>query len=178
MSEVFLVGDLHLGHRNICKYRPEFTSTEEHDKFVTEQVLTVAHKRNTLVLMGDCFFTEESLDSLREFRKAFGRIVFIIGNHDSDNQLRQRNIKTIFKEELIDDIHSLWSYKGYWLSHAPIHHEELRGRKNIHGHCHTYVISDTENYKCVSLEQIEYKPISLKELRKVFPPHEIKHIPK
>ena len=50
--------------------------------------------------------------------------------------------------------------------------------KNIHGHCHSYVITDTENYKCVSLEQINYKPIKLSDLVQSFPPNEIKHIPK
>lgn len=44
---------------------------------------------------------------------------------------------------LCNKVYSLVKYKGFWLSHAPIHPEELRGCKNIHGHCHDAVISDT-----------------------------------
>lgn len=171
MSKVYFVGDLHLGHKNICKYRPQFISPEEHDKFVTGSVLSVANKRDNLWLMGDCFFTEESLESLRLFKKSFQQVNLVLGNHDTDNQERQNNIKIMIKEDLVNNVHSLVSYKGYWLSHAPIHPEELRGKKNIHGHCHTYVISDTENYKCVSLEQINFKPICLEELIETFPPN-------
>lgn len=178
MSNVWFVGDLHLRHKNICKYRPEFSSTEEHDEFVTKSVLSVSNKRDILWLFGDCFFEIEALETLRLFKKSFQQVNFIIGNHDTDNQERQTIIKTAIKEDLIDNVHSLVSYKGYWLSHAPIHPEELRGRKNIHGHCHSYVITDTENYKCVSLEQINYKPIKLSDLVQSFPPNEIKHIPK
>lgn len=178
MSNVWFVGDLHLGHKNICKYRPEFKTPEEHDEFVTKAVLSKANKRDILWLMGDCFFTKESLDSLRLFKEAFQQVNLVLGNHCSENQIRQQNIRTMIKEGLIDNMHSLVSYKGYWLSHAPIHPEELRGKKNIHGHCHTYAITDTENYRCVSLEQVNYEPISLLELREEFPPHKIKHIPK
>lgn len=174
MSNVWFVGDLHLGHRNICKYRPEFKTTKEHDEFVTERVLSVSNKnsikRDTLVLMGDCFFTEESLDSLRKFRKAFRQIIFVMGNHDSDSPERQQNLISIIKEDLVDKIHACFSKYGFWFSHSPIHPEELRGKKNVHGHCHNYVITDTEKYRCVSLEQINYTPISLEQLRKEMQP--------
>lgn len=170
MSEVYFVGDLHLGHKNICKYREQFQTQEEHDEYVMNKVLETGTKRDTLVLLGDCFFTEESLNALRLFRKKFRKIVFILGNHDSDNAQRQANIRTIIKEDLVDEIHSLWRYKEFWVSHAPIHPEELRGKKNLHGHCHSYVVSDTDNYRCVSLEQINYSPIPLKEIRSEFKP--------
>lgn len=78
---VWFVGDLHFGHRNICRYRPEFKTVQEHDEYIAKKVLSKGSKRDTLVLMGDCFFTRESLEHLREFRKAFRKIVWVLGNH-------------------------------------------------------------------------------------------------
>ena len=31
MSQIFFIADLHIGHRNILKYRSEFSSVKEHD---------------------------------------------------------------------------------------------------------------------------------------------------
>ena len=55
-------------------------------------------------------------------------------------------------------------YKEFWLSHAPIHPEELRDRINIHGHVH-YKNIDDARYFNVSCENIGFKPISLENIR-------------
>lgn len=166
MSNVYFAADLHLGHKNICNYREQFETAAQHDAYIVDSVLSVAGKRNILWLLGDCFFTEESLSALREFKSAFMQVNFVIGNHDGDNAVRQENLRKIFVDNLCDKVYSLVKYKGFWLSHAPIHPEELRGSKNIHGHCHNVVISDTENYYCVSMEQIGYKPINFNDIWK------------
>lgn len=163
MSKVYLAGDLHLGHKYIGKYRDLGTS-EEHDALITENVLSKSGKRNSLILLGDCFFTKESLDSLRLFRQYYGNIWFILGNHDCDSGERQDNIKTIIGENLVDKVYSLCKYKSHWLSHAPIHPDELRGFRNIHGHMHDKSIRDVYNYQCVSLEHTDYFPIEFGEV--------------
>ena len=167
MSQVFLVGDLHLDHRNICKYRPQFSSLEEHNQIIVDNVLSTGGKRDTLILMGDCFFSTESLVYLRQFKANYGRIWWILGNHDTDNTERQDNVFTAVKEGLVDrlhGLHGLLKYKDTWLSHAPIHPEELRGRKNIHAHGHDFTLPDTARYQSVSLEQISYKPIEYHQI--------------
>jgi predicted phosphohydrolase len=60
------------------------------------------------------------------------------------------------------------------LTHAPIHPMELEYRftKNIHGHIHDKVVTKMldgweipdERYFCVSCEQVDYLPKSLKDL--------------
>ena len=60
--------------------------------------------------------------------------------------------------EVFDEVHSLVKYKGTWLSHAPIHQDELRGCVNIHGHTHYHVIDD-ERYINVCSEHTNYGPI-------------------
>ena len=58
-------------------------------------------------------------------------------------------------------------YKEFWLSHSPIHDSELRGKFNIYGHTHFKYVDDPR-YRCVSMEQIDYKLISLDKIRNEF----------
>ncbi len=69
--------------------------------------------------------------------------------------------------DVYDKVFSLLSYKGHWLSHAPIHPMELRGKKNIHGHCHPYLMTKEvygetvvdDRYINVCVEYVGYTPI-------------------
>jgi len=165
MSRVYFIADLHFGHKNICKFRTQFETVQDHDKFVLDGILSTCGKRDTLYLLGDCFFTEYSLEYLREIKAKIGQVHLILGNHDSENGRRQGYIKTMLSQGLIDNIHGLLSYKGCWISHAPIHDKELRGKFCVHGHTHNVVINDNR-YFGVSCEQINYKPINFQEVIK------------
>ena len=59
------------------------------------------------------------------------------------------------------------STKNFWVTHIPIHSDEMRGKFNIYAHTHNHVIDDWR-YFCTSMEQINYKAVSLQEIRKVF----------
>lgn len=166
MSNIWIAGDLHLGHGNIHKYRPRFETAEEHDQYVIEEVLSKGGARNQLLLLGDCFFTEESLDALREFRKAYGKIILILGNHDTDTSIRKANIRTMIKEDLVDELHGTLKKWGFWWSHVPFHPDELRGRINIHAHSHGKVIEDPR-YIGLSLEQTDYKMVDLNYVKQL-----------
>lgn len=165
MSKVFHIGDLHIGHKNILKYRPEFSSIEEHDATIVENIKKTLTKRDTLWLHGDCFFTLEASKILHEL-SYINRIHWIIGNHDSDNSVRQQVIKSVVGSGMVSSIHSLVKYKGFWLSHAPIHPDELRGKLNIHGHVHRKTIDD-DRYFNVSCENVWYKPICFEEIKRI-----------
>jgi calcineurin-like phosphoesterase family protein len=84
--------------------------------------------------------------------------VWVTGNCTDHFSMRQL-------VDAYDEVYSLFKYKNMWLSHAPIHPDELRGRVNIHGHTHYHVIDDSR-YLNVCMEQIDYTPIELHELRK------------
>ena len=163
MSRVYIISDLHLGHKAICKYRTEFSTPEEMYQTFLSNTLETLDKRDTLWMLGDCFFTESSVDWLREVAASCGQVNWVLGNHDSDNSVRQKIIRTVLQEELINKIGSLFSYKGFWLSHAPIHPEELRGKHNIHGHTHRHVIDDTR-YINACVEHTDWKPVEFKDL--------------
>ena len=162
MSKVFHIGDLHFGHKNILKYRSEFASIEEHDAVIIDNIGCSVSKRDTLWLHGDCFFTLDALRWLHAINA--NRIHWIIGNHDSDNAERQKVIYHGINSGIVDSVHSLVKYKEFWLSHAPIHSDELRGKMNIHGHVHRNSIADSRYFN-VSCENVNYAPITTQEIR-------------
>jgi len=164
MTKSYIISDLHIGHKNILKYRTEFSSIAEHDGTILDNILSTLNKRDSLTILGDCFFDAESVEShLRVIKGRCARINWILGNHDTDSALRQKNVKYILEHGLVDKIHGLTSSKGYWLSHAPIHPAELRGKMNIHGHVHSKTIRD-DNYINVSCENVRYTPVDVHEL--------------
>jgi len=87
----------------------------------------------------------------------------VLGNHD-----RRQDTKKLF--EYAESVAGMIQYKGIMLTHAPIHPMELEYRfnKNIHGHIHDKVVMlngcPDERYFCVSCEQVDYLPKSLKDL--------------
>lgn len=164
MSRVYVIADLHLGHKNICKFRTQFSSVQEHDLYVVGKILETCGKRDTLYLLGDCFFTEESLEYLEVMKANIGKIHLVLGNHCSENDQRQRFIKKMLSEDLIDSVHGLLKYKGCWLTHAPIHPDELRGNFCAYGHGHHKKIDDPR-YFGVSCEQIDYTPIDFQRIK-------------
>lgn len=160
MSKSFVIGDLHFGHKAILKYRPQFADVTQHDSTIMHNIKTTCCKRDTLWLLGDCFFSWESITFAKEIANHVGFINWVLGNHDTDNSERQKVLRAILGCGYIHQIHSLTKYKSAWLSHAPIHPDELRGKINIHGHTHSHVIDD-ERYVGVSCEQIDFTPMEL-----------------
>ena len=71
--------------------------------------------------------------------------------------------------DVYDEVHALLKYKEFWLSHAPLHPDELRGKRNIHGHVHTASVPDTK-YLNVSVDStfMNYLPRTLTEVRTAF----------
>lgn len=154
---VYHIGDLHLGHRSICKYRTQFSSVEEHDEFIVDSILSVLHKRDKLIIHGDLGFNKESLHHIKRITDRVDVAELILGNHDLESGTRPTlmELMPLFNGK----IYSMVKYKGTWLTHAPIHPDELRGCVNIHGHVHGNSILGDNRYLNVSCEAIDYKPI-------------------
>lgn len=109
--------------------------------------------------MGDWVFDESALETVKRIKCPHKHL--ILGNHD-DYRLLPRML------EIFDTISGDIKYKEFWLSHIPIHPDELRGKCNVYAHTHTAKISDDEKYFCTSCEQIDYRPVSLLEIRQHF----------
>lgn len=132
---VAFTSDLHIGHRNIYKYR-NFTTSEENTQFCLHQISTLK-KRDTLFILGDFIFDlpgdpEFVENVLREISKMpIRNIKLVMGNHDS------RSLYTLGPKYGIGIQLPLFSYKNFWVSHPPIHPGEIRNRLGcIHGHLH------------------------------------------
>lgn len=156
MANVWFLGDLHLDHKAICKYRTGFKSVDEHNSVVKDNYHKVVTKRDKVFFMGDVAFSKESLEDVRTW--VGEKKVLICGNHDLDHH----SMKDLC--EVFDEVYSLVKYKEFWLSHCPIHPNELRGKMNIHGHVHQNSIDD-RRYFNASMENIGYTPIDLANVR-------------
>lgn len=157
----YMCADLHLGHNNIHIYRQK-ESVAIHDEMVCDNWSDTVRsdKRDTTYVLGDIAFTEEGwlrFDSLP------GRKIVILGNHCTEY------VSTSFIAGLktVNSVHSMLRYKGCILTHAPLHPEHLRGKRNIHGHLHKHIVTDRRYFNC-SLDQIDMRPIEVGALFEEF----------
>lgn len=123
---VFFIGCPHLNHRNIAKFRKCVNSPEHNNALIVRQWEDTIHKNDLVFVMGDAAFDDEGLDLLGALR---GRKILIKGNHDDTTS-------TAKQFQIFSEIHGMLKYKGMWLTHAPIHPDELRGKSNLHAHVH------------------------------------------
>lgn len=171
MSNTWFTSDLHLGHKNIGKFRTcipqEFLDAANGDGTLANELWIrhwwekLVNKRDTVHCLGDNAFTEDGVDvicSLPGKKIAYG------GNHDDlplTSYMRAfDNIRGCVK---------LRKGRG-WLSHFPTHPDELRGHFSNHGHTHFHEISDFRyiNLCCDNLFVNIGRPlISLRELEQV-----------
>lgn len=160
MSTPRFIADTHMGHKNIWKYRPVFESTLHNDLYFQKVLSAVCTKRDTMFFLGDILFDEKYLPFIKELP---GTKILVLGNHCSEY------ISTSKLCSVFDEVHGMIRYKEFWLSHAPIHADELRNRKNIHGHVHTASVNDL-NYLNVSVDSsfMNFFPKTLHEVRTAF----------
>ena len=166
MSKLMITSDLHLGHANICKFRP-FKSAKEHHEIVFDNLASNIGKRDSLLLLGDVAFDEYWLKRLDEIKCA--KKTLILGNHDTE-RLPMKLVCNHY-----DAVHSLYSKRNNWFSHCPIHTDQFRGKGlNIHGHLHQNLVLAKNvihgdmrpdlRYFNACVEHTDYKPISYSEI--------------
>ncbi len=181
MSTSWLISDTHFGHEKTCTVftredgsplRP-FSCAEEMDEFMVKAWNERVRPNDKVYHLGDVVINRKFLHVLGRLN---GSKVLIRGNHD------------IFKMEdyaqYFRDIRAFDVKNGMIFSHVPVHPESLaRFGCNIHGHLHAnrvkkikgvnvktgeLVYSDEVDprYFNVSVEQIDFAPISLEEVNK------------
>lgn len=147
--------DWHLGHRSIGKYRERdgILTEQQSSALILSNYKKLIRKKDVVWFHGDIIFDPNYLQKVKDLP---GYKKLIMGNHDTE-----KNKKVTLSDLMLvfDSIDSLVKKRGVWLSHAPIHPDELRGAFNIHGHTHYHVIDD-HRYVNVCVEQTGYSPIS------------------
>jgi len=170
MSQVRFISDYHFSHAVVAKYRGFDDPFEMNDHIVKEHN-KIVHKRDLTIICGD--ITMETNKWYFYLDQMNGRKWVILGNHD-----RAKDVPELLK--YVDKVAGIIKYKGIFVTHCPIHPQELEYRvnHNIHGHLHEYNVTkeilpktrDTKmgtpdkRYKNVCCEQVDYKPKTLKEL--------------
>ena len=64
MSNIWFIGDIHGGHKNVHKFRKQFQSEEDHFQHVKTNFHKVVKKRDKVFFMGDTAFTLERLQDI------------------------------------------------------------------------------------------------------------------
>lgn len=164
----WVISDLHFGHKNILKYSGDLrggTCSEEHDEWLVEQWNSVVKKSDLVYVLGDAAM---SLNAYKNFKRMKGQKLLVRGNHDINNV---RHLTDYFT-----DITGLVRYRGaFWMSHAPIHPDSLRGLYNLHGHVHQNSLPDDRYINCCvemsygvpqNLDELHAKYLPLVEAKK------------
>lgn len=159
-GKICFIADTHFGHPKSAKRRG-FEDVESHDKHVFECITSSVGNTDELFIVGDVVNHVDSLHYLQRLYRWVGKLNLILGNHDFRHN-RDPSISPTIEQyaHYSDNILGITAYKGYWISHCPIHPRELLGNKNIHGHVH-YNSMDDDRYINVSAEAIDYTPIRL-----------------
>jgi calcineurin-like phosphoesterase family protein len=155
MSTVRFISDLHLGHEKILQFSPSRGGdcVVSHSEWLVDQWNSVVGKNDTTWVLGDVCFNKNHLKYLKMMK---GQKIMVWGNHDKFPLTKY--------QEYFHLVYGFRKKYGFWISHAPIHEQELRGRRNIHGHVHSQSIPDPR-YINVCVEALNGIPITLEEIK-------------
>lgn len=157
MSKVWVTSDWHLHHWNCTNWRAGFKDHQDMVDTLVNNYTKAVSKRDIVWFLGDICFDNSACDIIQALP---GDKRLVLGNHDTDRKCDIEQLVLAF-----DQVHSLVSYKRAWLSHAPIHPAELRGKINIHGHVHDHTLPDPR-YINVCVEATGYTPLLYQDILK------------
>lgn len=175
MSNIFFISDSHYGHESPCSIFKRadgsplrnFSCAAECDEFQVEQWNKTVTNKDKVYHLGDVSMSKKFLHILDRLN---GSKVLIKGNHDT------ADLKEYAK--YFYDVRGSHQLDGCLITHIPVHVQSLaRWGFNIHGHLHAHrVMREATDgscrdeidprYFCVSVEQLNYTPISLEEVKK------------
>lgn len=172
----FICADLHLGHSGITKFlRPNgekerpWDSVEEMNEAIIANWNYVVRPKDTVIVLGDFVINRSALPLAARLN---GTKELCMGNHDT---MRAEEYLVYFKK-----LHGVKVFDDCVMSHIPLHPSSVvpRYKGNVHGHLHNnYVKISNEGdvveeqysrYVCVSMEQINYTPVSWEEIKLKF----------
>lgn len=171
MGKIWVISDTHFNHSNILTFRDnnsrslirEFSSVEEMNETMIERWNEVVRPGDKVYHLGDVFFGPKEWFK-QNWSRLNGSKRLVVGNHDDIQFLTGGGF---FKKV------NMWRCFGEYnilMSHVPLHYTSLFRNKNmdkpmlnVHGHIHQHK-SPEGPYKCVCVEQTDYRPVDLEEL--------------
>jgi len=167
MHKNYFIADPHFGHHGVITFKDNegricrpFSSIEEHDNLIIENINKVVRVMDKIFILGDVAMNRHQLSTLDRINTK--KRILVRGNHD------------IFKlKEYTPYFRDVRAYKvmpkyGIIFSHIPIHPCQLeeRFKLNVHGHTHhNFVPNDFDSkYFNICPEIVGYAPIELEEI--------------
>lgn len=169
-KDIWLISDTHFNHEAILTFKQggqpvrDFDTVEQMNQCMLDNWNDTIKESDTVIHLGDVLFGHNKVDWLEaNFAKLPGKKRLVLGNHD--------NVK--FLAPFFKDINFWINLPGHILTHMPLHSQILSetarwgGQEmiNVHGHIHKNPSPDGP-YKCVCVEQTDFKPINFEEVRK------------
>lgn len=172
---IWVISDTHFNHSKILRFtdsttgnriRPEFSCVEEMNETMIQRWNEVVRPGDKVYHLGDVVMGPDQEGWMkRHWPRLMGQKRLICGNHD--------NIKMLSSGGFFAKV-AIWrvfSEFGLILSHIPLHESGLyrgagEGKQmiNVHGHIHQNS-SPKGPYRNVSVEQIDYRPVNIEELK-------------
>lgn len=157
----FFIGDTHFGHVNLIHFetgRRQFATIEEHDRFLVNAWNETVRPEDIVYHLGDVFFGQPPIGILSALH---GTKYLILGNHDKPQHM------AIYCQHFAKVHGVAYLDGGGVLTHVPMHPSQLefRWKFNVHGHIHRGGVND-RRYVNVCCEAINYRPLSLEEIRR------------
>jgi calcineurin-like phosphoesterase family protein len=157
----FLISDMHFGDSSLTqanqkvggKTRRPFADGKDMDAAILQRWNEVVGDDDLVWVLGDLGSGFKT-----KLGQVKGRKNLVAGNDDSlDEAMRSGVFEKIKIAEWI-------SGGSLLLSHIPLHRSALGASfRNVHGHTHEKSVGDPR-YICVSVDQIDYRPIALDEV--------------
>ena len=170
MGNIWVTSDTHFNHAAILTFKDYagkpprvFDSVDQMNECMLDNWAETVKPEDTVYHLGDVLFGMDKVEWLEaNFARLPGKKKLILGNHDNPKFLAP-----FFKDIM------LWQViePGLLLSHTPQHPSTLQethrfGNQhilNVHGHIHSNP-SPEGPYKCVCVEQTDYKPVNVEDL--------------
>lgn len=174
-KNIWIISDTHFNHANILNFtdsntgllvRPGFADVQEMNELMIQRWNEVVRPGDKVYHLGDVVMGNDQEGWMKKhWPRLTGQKRIIVGNHD--------NIKMLSSGGFFAKV-EMWrvfSEFGLILSHIPLHESGLyRGAGNgqqmlnVHGHIHQNP-SPNGPYRCVCVEQTNYYPINIEDLR-------------
>ncbi len=161
MEKIYFIADTHFGDERILRYenRP-FSNVEQMDLKLVRRWNGKVRPEDSVYVLGDFGADGHEAEVLSKLN---GRKYLVKGNHDekSNEECRSFGFSEVYDHPIIID--------GFWiLSHDALYVNENMPYANLFGHVHgSPIIKDySKQHCCVSVERIDYSPISFEEIKR------------
>lgn len=163
---IYFIADTHFQHKNIIKYcgRP-FKNVNQMDNTMINNWNMTVNNNDEIYILGDLSIENVNINNLQNIVSQLkGHKYLLRGNHDdlSDECYHHMGIEKIYDKSIIlNDFIILKHYPPYYINNnTPYFY--------IFGHVHNseHIKSMTKHSFCVSVERINYTPISIEEIKK------------